>query len=110
VTTRTVTGLSAFVPAPLDLPEGAGYQPALDLDALAGILRAAPGPVVLWSEGIEGDDLRRLAETVSGLAVGVIEVHPRRSDGLAASPLSAACRGVISGFGPNGILRALEAL
>lgn len=108
--TATVTGLATFLPAPLELPGGVRYEPAADLDALAAILQGAPGPVVIWSDGIEADDLRSLAAVVRELAVEVIEVHPRRSDGLAANPLSGACRGVISGFGPAGILRALEAL
>lgn len=108
--TATVTGLATYLPAPLELPEGVRYEPAADLDALAAFLGAAPGPVILWSDGIEGDDLHSLAAVVRDLTVEVIEVHPRSSDGLAANPLSGACRGVISGFGPNGILRALEAL
>jgi len=109
VTAATVTGLAAHLPASLELPPGVRYEPAPDLDALADALRAATGPVILWSDGIEGEALRSIAEAVRGLSVEVIEVNSRGSDGLRASPLSGACRGVISGFGANGILRAIEA-
>jgi 3-dehydroquinate dehydratase len=108
--TALVTGLAAHLPPALWLPPGIEHRPCADVDTLGASLRAATGPVILWSEGLDTTATRALADVVRGLSVQVIEVAPEGCDGFTPSPLSAACRGVISGFGPAGIRRALETL
>ena len=91
--------------------EGARLVEASSSAALATAL-AAPGwdAAVLVSEGLVPADLAALAAAVTAAGRPVIEVPFARWDGESYSPLSAACRGVISGFGAAGIAAALEVL
>jgi 3-dehydroquinate dehydratase len=85
----------------------ARYRDARDLaSALEGSFSAA----VLWSDGLSGDDLGIAAEAVRTAGRPVVEVQARRWDGFSHSPLSAACKGVISGFGVAGIVAAAKLL
>ncbi|MBI2766223.1 MAG: hypothetical protein HYX53_09960 [Chloroflexi bacterium] len=65
---------------------------------------------VLLSDGIAGTDLEAVAAAVRRARKPVIEVRNHGWDGMMPSPLSAACRGVISGFGPAGVQAALAVL
>jgi hypothetical protein len=84
-----------------------GYGTA---DEAVAALGAAAGPAVLWSDGIAADRLEEAAGAVRGRSGAVIEVRGEGWDGETFSPLSAACRGVISGFGAAGVSEALRLL
>lgn len=66
--------------------------------------------VVLVSDGIAERDVATVAGAVAASRATVIEVRAAGWDGQTPSPLSAACRGVISGFGERGVVRAVELL
>ena len=100
----------AHVPAP-PLPDGCevhGYATAAEVVAVLG---EAAGSVVLCSDGLAANDLGVVAEalvTVDGTTI--IEVQHERWDGETHSPVSAACAGVIAGFGPSGVAAAVALL
>jgi hypothetical protein len=71
---------------------------------------AAPGDVVLVSDGLGPADLDAVAAAIRGRPGQTIEVRSERWDGETVSPLSSVCRGVISGFGMAGVVRAVEVL
>ena len=79
------------------------------VDAIVA-LRASTGPVVLDSDGLPEDTLASVAAALRERSGDCIEVRARAWDGESHSPLSAACRGVISGFGPTGIAAAIALL
>ena len=62
------------------------------------------------SDGLSAADEATIADAVRARTGQTIEVRSERWDGETPSPLSAACRGVISGFGAAGAVRAIEAL
>lgn len=84
--------------------------PYANLAEATAALRDHSDPAVLWSDGLFQDDPTDLAATVRGRSAATIEVRSHRWDGLTPSRLSEACRGVISGFGPGGVTRAVELL
>ena len=100
--------LPVGTPAP-DLPDGVvslHYAAVTDvLAALAGADRGA----VLCSDALEVADLADVATAVRAAPGAVVEVRSAPWDGETHSPLSAACAGVIAGFGADG-LRAAAAL
>lgn len=71
---------------------------------------AAHDAAVIVSDGFGEDALTQLAAAIRGSGTPVIEVRAARWDGEASSPLSGACRGVISGFGDAGIAAAARLL
>jgi hypothetical protein len=71
-------------------------------------LRADARPAVLWSDGLGHSDLPTVATVVRQRSAMVIEVRAERWDGETQSPLSAACRGVISGFAESGVAAAVR--
>ncbi len=73
-------------------------------------LRDPAEPAVIWSDGLFEDDPIEIAPFIRTRRAATIEVRARRWDGRTPSHLSAACRGVISGFGANGVKRAVELL
>ncbi len=79
---------------------------------LAGALRDPQGlaAMVVWGPAIPESAVERMADAIRASGIQCIEVRPERWDGRTPSPLSAACRGVISGFGIAGILAALDFL
>jgi 3-dehydroquinate dehydratase len=72
-------------------------------DALAG----AQEPVVLLSDGLDEAGQQAVAVAVRASGRMVVEVRSARWDGETQSQLSAACRGVISGFGGAGVAAAV---
>jgi 3-dehydroquinate dehydratase len=76
----------------------------LELAAKAG---EAEGAIIV-SDGIAAEELDAVAAAVRGWTGTCIEVRGAAWDGTTFSPLSAACKGVISGFGDDGLRRALE--
>ena len=91
---------------------GAGLEVALYGSAgeLSQQLRGSFDGAVLVSDGIAEGDLGEVASAVAASGRPVIEVRTERWDGKSPSALSAACRGVISGFGRAGVGAAVEAL
>lgn len=79
------------------------YGTALDLIVS---LRAIGNPAVIWSDGVDDDAVDAVAAAVRDHGAACIEVRAERWDGASFSPLSAACRGVISGFSVGGIRAA----
>lgn len=91
------------MPGTIMLPYGA----ALDLIVS---LRAITNPAVIWSDGVEDDAIDAVAAAVRDHEAACIEVRAERWDGASFSSLSAACRGVISGFGMGGLPPAARLL
>ena len=97
------------LPAP-SLPGGAmlvHFHTAFDA---AISLRATDAPAILVTDGLDAEDLDSLAAAIRERTGTCIEVRMAGWDGETQSPVSGACRGVISGFGPAGITRAVELL
>ncbi len=109
--------MNVVVIAGSELVEEIGELPAgvrlVEYGAMSELLRAlrdSTGPAVLWSDGIAVASLETAATEVRRRTDAVIEVRGGRWDGETFSPLSAACRGVISGFGAGGVTAAVELL
>jgi len=73
-------------------------------------LRASDAPAVLVTDSLDPEDLDSLAAAVRERQGPSIEVRFAGWDGVTQSPVSGVCRGVISGFGADGIRRAAEFL
>jgi hypothetical protein len=91
-------------------PEGARSVACADAEAMVAALAGPFDAAVLVSDGLPSKDLERLSEAVVACGRPVIEVRSERWDGQSPSPLSAACRGVISGFGEGGVAAAVGVL
>lgn len=74
----------------------------------AALLAGRTAPVVFVSDGLAGDELAAAAHAIRAAAPAVVEVRAERWDGRTWSPLAAACRGVIAGFGAGGVAAALR--
>ena len=79
-------------------------------DEVIRALKRTFDAAVLVSDGLPGESLDAVAAAVSASGRSVIEVRTERWDGASHSALSAACRGVISGFGLAGVREAIRAL
>ena len=79
-------------------------------DLVSKLLAHDGGPVVIDSRGIDDEGQRAVAATLREHGLLCIEVRRERWDGFSPSPLSAACRGVIAGFGDAGIAAAVRLL
>lgn len=96
---------------PVALPAGVALIPCAGLADLEAAL-AAPGytAAVLVTDGLPPEALPFAAEAVRRAGIPVIEVRAQRWDGGTFSAVSAACRGVISGFGALGVGAAVALL
>ncbi|MGE5595595.1 MAG: hypothetical protein ACM3S1_06110 [Hyphomicrobiales bacterium] len=65
---------------------------------------------VILSDGLDAPGAETVAAAVRAAGRPVIEVRSGPWDGATHSPLSGACRGVISGFGANGLHAAAALL
>ena len=98
----------ALSPGPL--PAGTALVPfETVVDAIVA-LKATAIPAVVCTDGLAPEDLPPLAAAITAHPVPCIEVRIGAWDGESASPVAAACRGVISGFGANAIRYAIEFL
>lgn len=93
-----------------DLGENVRLVPYANLAEAIAALTGAVEPTVIWSDGLFEDEPTEIARLVRGRTAATIEVRASRWDGRTPSQLSAACRGVISGFGVDGVKRAVELL
>ena len=94
----------------ITMPAGAMMVPFHTAFDAAVSLRATPAPAVLVTDHLDAEDLDSLAAAIRERQGEVIEVRLSGWDGETHSPVSAVCRGVISGFGADGIVRAVELL
>jgi len=94
----------------MTLPQGVMYVPFHTAFDAAVALRASDAPAVLVTDGLDAEDLDTLAAALKGRGGPCVEVRLSGWDGETHSPVSAVCRGVISGFGADGVLRAVEFL
>lgn len=92
------------------LPEGATTVRWGDLASLVAALgRDGALPCVVVTDGLHSDTAAAVAGAIRARTGPVYEVRSAPWDGESPSAVSAACRGVISGFGVSG-LRAAVAL
>ena len=94
--------------APLSLPDGVEVRHCATAAEITAALTAATGDVVLCVGGLGEDP--GVADAVSGVDGTVIQVELESWDGETHSPVSAACAGVIAGFGTAGIVAAVALL
>ncbi|MGE3076714.1 MAG: hypothetical protein AB7N24_21810 [Dehalococcoidia bacterium] len=73
-------------------------------------LKASDAPAVIVTDGLDNEDLDSLANAIRERGAPSIEVRMVRWDGETQSPVSGVCRGVISGFGMDGVARAMGLL
>lgn len=106
--------VAVLVPTTVDiaLPAGSELQEYRDTNDLVTRLGMLPigTRVVLFHENLAVEEQERIAGTIRHHELDVVEVRGSGWDGFAPAPLSAACRGVISGFGAAGIGHAVTAL
>ena len=102
-----------LVPRSLPAPELPGSAMLVHFstafDAVVS-LRATDVPAVIVTDGLDAEDLDSLAAAIRERSGECIEVRSQGWDGETQSPVASACRGVISGFGADGIRRAVELL
>ena len=108
--------MDVFVLAPAQAAATISVHPGIEVviyssghEAAATLARSAFA-AILVSDGLAESELADVATAVAGRTGRVIEVRAERWDGASFSPLSAACRGVISGFGSAGVAAALALL
>lgn len=94
--------------APPPLPEGVEVRTCAISGEVASALRQAGGDVVLCVDGLP--DAEVIAGAVRTVEATVILVEPAAWDGEAHSPVSAACSGVVAGFGIAGVSAAVALL
>jgi hypothetical protein len=78
-------------------------------EAAAALQSPGWDTAVLLSDAIPPADEDALATVVRAAGRPVIEVRRERWDGETWSPLTAACRGIVSGFGLAGVAAAARA-
>ncbi|MDE2668408.1 MAG: hypothetical protein OXI51_02010 [Chloroflexota bacterium] len=106
-----MAGVLVILPAgvaPPPLPEGVEVRPCATSGEVAAALRQAGGDVVLCVDGLP--DAEVIAGAVRTVEAAVILVEPDAWDGETHSPVSAACSGVIAGFGIAGVSAAVALL
>ncbi len=106
-----MAGLLVILPAglaPPPLPEGVKVRTCAASGEVAAALRQAGGDVVLCVDGLP--DAEMIAGAVRTVEATVILVEPGPWDGETHSPVSAACAGVIAGFGIAGVSAAVALL
>jgi hypothetical protein len=77
---------------------------------LCQALATAAQAFVVITDALPHGELPRVAETITSSGAPCIEVRSEAWDGTTFSPVSAACRGVISGFGLGGVAQAVDVL
>ena len=90
--------------------EGAVLVPfTTTLDVVVS-LKASPLPAILCTDTIPAEEADAVVTALRDRPAACIEVRLAPWDGESHSPISAACRGVIAGFGVVGVVRAAELL
>jgi 3-dehydroquinate dehydratase len=73
-------------------------------------LKGSDLAAVVCTDGIADEEAESVATAIRERAAPCVEVRLGPWDGESHSPVSAVCRGVISGFGVAGVVRAVELL
>ncbi len=94
---------------PPPLPDGVEVRTCATAAAAVAALARATGVVVLCDDGLEGGGAE-VADAVAAVEGTVIQVKQGAWDGENHSPVSAACAGVIAGFGRGGVGAAVALL
>ncbi len=94
--------------APPPLPAGVEARACASAAEVVAALGRATGDVALCADGLGGE--AEVAEAVAGVAGTVIQVALEAWDGDRHSAVSAACAGVIAGFGMAGVSAAVALL
>ncbi|MDE2932834.1 MAG: hypothetical protein OXS47_03065 [Chloroflexota bacterium] len=106
-----MAGVLVILPAgvaPPPLPEGVEVRTCANSGEVAAALRQTGGDVVLCVDGLP--DAEVIAGAVRTVGAAVILVEQDAWDGEAHSPVSAACAGVVAGFGIAGVAAAVALL
>lgn len=104
------------LPATAEIPPGIpedGVTVVRYTDAascVAALAGAGGTAVVLVSDALPEGSGPAVATAVRAAGRPAVEVRSAPWDGVSPSPVSAACRGVISGFGAGGVGAALRVL
>lgn len=93
-----------------EVPAGVIVVHYTTVDDLCQVIAEGASAFVLVSDSIADTELTRVAGAVNQSGTPCIEVRSEPWDGTTFSPLSAACRGVISGFGIAAIPHAIDVL
>jgi hypothetical protein len=91
-----------------EAPEGVLIVHFKTIDGLCQLMAKGASAFVLVSDSIADAELPRVARAVHESGTPCIELRSAPWDGTTFSPLSAACRGVISGFGFDAMSQAVE--
>ena len=106
--------IAVLVPVDFPVPPSLWERCAvIHYPSVAGLVAALAMPhdgVVIVTDGLPETALGEVAEAIRVAAKPAIEVRSGRWDGDTSSPVSATCRGVIAGFGPNALLAAAKLL
>lgn len=107
--------VAIFVPSAPDFDARAVQDAAVytydSAPCLVSLIEERPyATAVLVSDGLAAGTESVVAAAIRLRGQPVIEVRAGRWDGVSPSPLSAACRGVISGFGVAGVTAAAHLL
>jgi len=100
----------ALLPLAWEAPGGVEVIRCENAAQVLDALHTAGSPVILAAEGFTAAEEAAIAARIRERNCSVIEVRAERWDGVTHSPLSAACRGVVSGFGHAGVAAALALL
>ena len=95
--------------APPPLPAGVDVRAYASAAEVVAALGETTSGVVLCSDGLSAAEHERAA-AVAAAGAAVVEVRSASWDGETHSPLSAACVGVIAGFGLAGVSAAVDLL
>ncbi len=96
----------AGFPVPPQLWERAAILPCGSAEDLAAALAQPHDAAVIVTDALPDFSLEGVAAAIRASSKPCVEVRSERWDGESFSPVSAACRGVISGFGASGLLAA----
>lgn len=95
---------------PGSLPAGSVLVPFETVVDAVVALKATTLPAVVCTDGLAPEDLPSLAAAIAAHPASCVEVRAAAWDGESGSPVAAACRGVVSGFGARSLCRAAELL
>ncbi|MCC6383111.1 MAG: hypothetical protein IT304_11450 [Dehalococcoidia bacterium] len=101
--------LAPLVVALPDLP-GARVVRYVDAEAACVGLDAVFDVALLLSDGLDAEGEAAVAAAVRASGRPVVEVQSVRWEGERHSPLTAACRGVVAGFGAHALAAVLRSL
>ncbi len=101
--------VSVFAPPTAALPTLPADVKVVRFGTAHELVAALRGPenIVLVSDGLRGGDA--VAHAIRTAGVTVIQVQSEKWDGEEHSALTAACKGVIAGFGLSAVAYAISA-